>query len=324
MSRGVALSVGATLGLLLGLATPASAAFNEVVSGARPQGMGGAFVAVADDVNALYWNPAALTLTRAAEIGFFRANSFDLMSGPDLNLDFLGYSSGPMPYGSWGVSFFRHALRNVIEERMLGFSYGINTSENTSFGLNLKTVALISTPTGNFREDPAYADQSTVTFDLGMTHVLSPQFRFAASARNLGGRLGVVTSEPLSQSIRAGIAADLSGYFLKSDKLVLALDLATRKDIDDEAGTKVITHVGLEYAPIKYATFRAGVDDGKLTAGLGFSAFSFNVEYAFAEEEIGNTQIVSFSYKFESEVHVIEHHHHLPTRLEGATPPRAK
>ncbi|WP_408954715.1 hypothetical protein [Natroniella sp. ANB-PHB2] len=29
--------------------------------GARPLGMGGAFVSVADDVNAIYWNPAGLT-----------------------------------------------------------------------------------------------------------------------------------------------------------------------------------------------------------------------------------------------------------------------
>ncbi len=42
------------------LATAASANFVEVDTGARAMGMGGAFVAVADDVTALHWNPAGL------------------------------------------------------------------------------------------------------------------------------------------------------------------------------------------------------------------------------------------------------------------------
>ena len=47
----------------------ASANFVEVETGARAMGMGGAFVAVADDVTALHWNPAGLaTLDRIARL----------------------------------------------------------------------------------------------------------------------------------------------------------------------------------------------------------------------------------------------------------------
>ncbi len=46
-------------GLLAGTALPASAQIYEIV-GTRAQGMGGAFVAVADDATATWWNPAGL------------------------------------------------------------------------------------------------------------------------------------------------------------------------------------------------------------------------------------------------------------------------
>lgn len=48
--------------LLAGMALPASAEqFSTFYQGARPLGMGGAFTAVADDHNALFYNPAGLT-----------------------------------------------------------------------------------------------------------------------------------------------------------------------------------------------------------------------------------------------------------------------
>ena len=37
-----------------------TAAFLEIEVGARANGMGGAFVAIADDATALYWNPQVL------------------------------------------------------------------------------------------------------------------------------------------------------------------------------------------------------------------------------------------------------------------------
>jgi hypothetical protein len=59
---------GLLLVLLLAWSGPSAAqtsdipaAFADIGCGARPMGMGGAFVALADDANALLWNPAGLT-----------------------------------------------------------------------------------------------------------------------------------------------------------------------------------------------------------------------------------------------------------------------
>src|SRR5208282_3523353 len=44
--------------------------FLQIPSGARGAAMGGAFTAVADDVNALTWNPAGLSMLEYPEFGY--------------------------------------------------------------------------------------------------------------------------------------------------------------------------------------------------------------------------------------------------------------
>lgn len=63
-----------------------SAQFLKIGVGARPIGMGGAYTALANDINALAWNPAGLSLLAKKEAGAMHA---ELAS--DTRYDFLGY-----------------------------------------------------------------------------------------------------------------------------------------------------------------------------------------------------------------------------------------
>ncbi len=61
--------------------------FNPVGSGARAIGMGGAFIAVADDATAASWNPGGLTQLRLPEfsvVGSFYHRGEDIEFGPIL------------------------------------------------------------------------------------------------------------------------------------------------------------------------------------------------------------------------------------------------
>jgi hypothetical protein len=72
----------AALTLLLVLAPRQAAAQSIEAVGTRALGMGGAFVAVADDATAIYWNPAGLP-TGATFSALFDGNTADLVPGGD-------------------------------------------------------------------------------------------------------------------------------------------------------------------------------------------------------------------------------------------------
>ena len=78
-----------TLVALLVLASQASSAaetasFLNIGVGARALGMGGAYTALADDANALYWNPAGLSKLEQREFTASHAEMF-----ASTRLDFL-------------------------------------------------------------------------------------------------------------------------------------------------------------------------------------------------------------------------------------------
>jgi len=87
----------------LGIAVEIPSSFNPVGSGARAIGMGGAFIAVADDATAASWNPGGLIQLRLPEFsivtsGFHRQEEIDFGKHPegagshsvsDLNINYL-------------------------------------------------------------------------------------------------------------------------------------------------------------------------------------------------------------------------------------------
>ncbi len=68
------------------------ASFLKIGVGARASGIGSAYTAIADDVTALYWNPAGLAQMRKKEIAATHTELF-----ADTRYDFIGYA---MPLGS--------------------------------------------------------------------------------------------------------------------------------------------------------------------------------------------------------------------------------
>ena len=194
----------AVLCFVLGAAC-ARADFNDIITGARPAGMGNAFVALADDVNALYWNPAGLTLQKHMELGFMHADELTPTSGPSIGTDFLGWTSGHGPFGATGIAFLRQGLSDIQQERTLSLSYGYALTPFTRVGLNLKSMAVVVSPQGRFFPDPALQDDSTQGLDLSFLHVITPDLRVGGLARNFLARLGHVDRQDVGRSYRSRI-----------------------------------------------------------------------------------------------------------------------
>jgi hypothetical protein len=82
--------------------------FTEAEMGTRPLGMGGAFVAVADDANATQDNPAGMAFfDKASRLATFtHSNLFGVGA---LSRDFVAYAQSDSGFGSFGLSWNRFA-----------------------------------------------------------------------------------------------------------------------------------------------------------------------------------------------------------------------
>lgn len=70
-------AAAALAALVVGAAADARADFRFLGTGARPRAMGSAFVSLADDANAVFWNPAGLTRSNRVALMATRAWMYD-------------------------------------------------------------------------------------------------------------------------------------------------------------------------------------------------------------------------------------------------------
>ena len=129
-----------------------AASFLEVGVGSRAIGMGGAFVAVANDVTTLYWNPAGLSRIATSEAVFERIEWL-----ADIYFNYLGAT---IPLGSIGsIGLFLNSMtipgdkvRTVIypdgtgeefdaSSFAFGLSYARNLTDRFSIGFNCKYIS---------------------------------------------------------------------------------------------------------------------------------------------------------------------------------------
>jgi len=83
--------------------------FLKLGVGARALGMGEAFVAVADDASAPYWNPAGLIHLRERQVLFMHAEQF----GDIINHDFVSFAMPLEGQGVLAVSVIRLGVDNI-------------------------------------------------------------------------------------------------------------------------------------------------------------------------------------------------------------------
>jgi len=122
-------------------ASPAAAQMFELV-GTRAQGMGGAFVAVADDATATWWNPAGLATGQTFSLVWDMAENLAPTNPPPQGPASLGDTMGfALTTPALGFSYYR--LR--ISEMQPLSSNGAGTSvrqEEGATGIGLHTLAL--------------------------------------------------------------------------------------------------------------------------------------------------------------------------------------
>jgi hypothetical protein len=167
-----------------------SGSFLEIGAGARSLSMGSAFVAVSNDVSALYWNPAGIVeLNRP---------SMHVYHSPWL-VETKYYHGGavvPMGYmGSMGISYSGVAMEEMMVRTVespegtgekfsvsnvaIGLAYAKRLTDKFSFGVNLKMV----------QEKIWQMHAQGFSVDIGSLFTTAGGIRIGMSVSNFGGKL---------------------------------------------------------------------------------------------------------------------------------------
>jgi hypothetical protein len=115
-----------------GEASGVPGAFADIGYGTRPMGMGGAFIAVADDGNAAIWNPAALPYLGYREFIFMHANQLGLVP-----YNYFTYGQSINSKNGLGGVFISSG-DDLLRESTIYLSYGREIKDKISIGQNLK------------------------------------------------------------------------------------------------------------------------------------------------------------------------------------------
>jgi hypothetical protein len=306
--------LSAALGLALYLTSAGYAAgvgttgaqFLKIGPGARAVGMGGAFSAVSDNLEAIYWNPAGL----AAQKDRQALASYDKYF-QGVNIGFLAYSQEIFGRGTMGIGL-NYLTVAGIERR----NTDVDEAEGT-FGANdmalylsyadeklLKEYVKGLTLGANIKVIRQSIDtQSSQSFAMDLSAL------YKTPVKNLSAALGVYNAgtavkfvdeaDPLPLDLKLGGA-----YRVLDDKLLIACD------IDNYVNDfRMYESVGAEYALKSMFKFRAGyklgMDTGALggmsgfSAGFGVSAWGIQLDYAFVPfGELDDTHRLALSTKF--------------------------
>jgi hypothetical protein len=256
--------------------------------GARPQGMGGAFVALSDDANAVFWNPAGLSLINRGEATFMHWNFKEISQ---LMVDYLSMAY-PLPKGTIGFSWIRQGAeleegplinKSMMTENSFLLSYGLHLTSKLSVGLSLNRL-LIDSRIGN---------GGGFSFEFGgmLKMFENYDWTFAAVAKNIVGNM---KNESLHPSYLLGTAYQFSSQN-KMHNIAMALDLHTYEDIDGKEGLTLNYAGGIEYLlrlDNYTVALRAGGGRKNYSYGFGLGWDFLSLDYCYVqmrEIEIGDS-----------------------------------
>ncbi len=287
--------------------------FMAIGVGGRPLGMGGAFVAIANDVTAGYYNPAGLIQINYPEISLMHEERF----GSLVNYDYAGVA---LPYGkdmSFGLSIMRLGVdgipdtRNALIDKNTGqvvsdpnfindpaagldyskitefsdqdwafyFSFAKKYSDKLDLGANVKLIYR------SIAEYNAYG----IGFDVAALYSPFKDFSLGANLQDITTTIvawSTGRNELVTPTAKVGAAYHFNFLF---GTLMPAADFDIRFENREYASEFHVgpvsfdAHAGFEYNFKNIFMIRAGYNDVKqFTIGAGIKLPKLNIDYSFA------------------------------------------
>jgi hypothetical protein len=263
-------------------------AFLQLGLGARALGMGGAFVGVADDATAGFWNPAGLAQVQMRAFGA----SYRKMT-LDRRLSYITYCQPIQEEAAIGIGWTNAGVSDVKGRNENGeITEEIKNYENAIelfFGRKILEKLSAGVRIGYIQYNLANISAYGIGFGFSVFGKPIKNLRLGAAVENLGMRyswtsgdywkkfdlLGSSSKDDFPINLRFGVS-----YLLLEDRILLSTEIEK-----SEKQTEKI-HLGLEGWILENLAARAGYNKGSLTLGMGL------------RQKIGRSTILGFDYAF--------------------------
>lgn len=319
------------LGLLLIVPAPTVfASFDDQTSGARAPGMADAFTAVADDADAISYNPAGLIQLEDSQISTQYGELVKgLTDGSSLKTTYLGYAL-PLTrgYRTLGFAFNNYQAANLMNERTMIMSYGQRLDLERfgwqgiySGGVNFKQLHRAFTPdiygdnalnnagVGSNQRDQLFAagrSKDTYAFDLGGLAQFGPKYQYTAGIALINANQPDVSlagdGDKAPLTFKAGLA-----YRPQWGTLAIESRRTQRLLGQTDSDIALGGERNIPFGSMGAIVLRGGYANGsrgyrEITTGLSYMYARFRLDYAFSFP-IGNlsdttgTHHIGFSFK---------------------------
>jgi len=276
------------------------ASFLKIPVGARPAGLGYGYVAIADDVNAIAWNPAGLSQLTKKEFSALYNQHF-----VGIEYGFTGFAF-PTKLGTFGTSLIflqtskiesRDEKGNltgsfIAQDSALSFAFG-KEIKGSSLGVNFKII----------RQKIAEEVAKGVAIDLGLLHrfqVAGYEFQVGGTIQNLGPKMKFIEKPyNLPLTISAGFGLRILGTVLLVGSVNYQIyERKTKFDLGSEYWLGKTLALRGQYRVIDFDLSKQN-KFLRFAGGLGFKISNYQLDYAFVPyAELGNTQRLSFRVRF--------------------------
>lgn len=262
--------------------------FQQLGLGARALGMGGAFVAVADDATAGFRNPAGLIQIQMRTFGA----SYRKMT-LDRRLSYIAYCQPIREEATISIGWTNVGVSDVKGRNENGeITEEIKNYENAVelfFGRKILNELSVGLRIGYVQYNLANISAYGVGFGFSAFGKPIQKLRLGAAVENLGMRyswtsgdywkkfdlLGSSSKDEFPINLRAG-----ASYLLLEDRILLSTEIEK-----NEKQTGRI-HFGLEGWILESLAVRGGYDRGSLTLGMGL------------RQKMGESTILGFDYAY--------------------------
>jgi hypothetical protein len=258
-------------------------------AGARTVGLGGAFVATADDAMGVLWNPAGLQWMDQNQAMFESVRLFE-----DTSINSLSFALPGSRLPSLGVSILSLGSGNFERTNELNNPLGTFSEGETAYLFSLAKGFSSRFSVGtNFKVvHQSVEDFSGTGFgvDVGGIFQLTSALRVGASVLNLGGPSITLRSAPETYptEFRAGAT-----YEVLNGRARLSME------VDQANGPGASYHGGAEYWVQPGIGLRFGYSDDRATGGFSYRfGQAYQFDYGVADHPLGLTHRVGFSYRF--------------------------